>query len=131
MTTVSKYLQTWKIKLTTARTVSAAFHLPNKKAKHDLKIKYNNENLPFCSESKYHGVTLDRSLMYCRHLESLCKKLTSRVALLRRLPGSGWGAGATILQIATLALVHSTRVLRTCLVCSGHIRLIDPAINNA
>jgi len=49
----------------------------------------NNETMPFYSEPKYLGVTLDRSLTYRRHLESLHKKLTSRVALLRRLAGSG------------------------------------------
>jgi len=43
--------------------------------------------------------------MYRRHLESLRKKLTSRVALLRRLAGSGCGARATILRTATRALV--------------------------
>ena len=96
MATVGHYLQTWKLKLTTIKTVAAAFHL-NKEAKRELKVKSNNETLPFCSEPKYLGVTLDRSLTYRRHLESLCKKLTPRVALLRRLVGSGWGAGATTL----------------------------------
>ena len=48
------------------------------------------------------------SLTYRRHLESLHKKLTSRVALLRRLAGSGLGVGATTLRTATLALMHST-----------------------
>jgi len=105
MATVCEYLQTWKLNLSTAKTVSAAFHL-NKEAKRELEVKYNNETLPFCSEPKYLGETLDRSLTHRRHLESLCKKLTSRVALLRRLAGSGWGAGATRLRIATLALVH-------------------------
>jgi len=88
--------------------VSAAFHFNNKEAKRGLKVKYNNETLPICSEPKYLGVTLDRSLMYRRHLELLRKKLTSRVALLRRLAGSGWGAEATTLLIATLILVQST-----------------------
>ena len=108
MTTVGEYLQTWKLKLRTTKTVSAAFHLNNKEAKRELKVKYNNETLPF-SEPQYLGITLDRSLTYRRQLESLRKKLTSRVALLRRLVGSGWGAGATTLRIATLALVHSTQ----------------------
>jgi len=68
--------------------VSAAFHLNNKEAKREMKVNFNKETLPFCSESKYLGVTLDRSLTYRRHLESLRKKkLTSRVALLRRLAG--------------------------------------------
>jgi len=107
MATVSKHLHTWKLKLKTTKTVSAVFHLNNKEAKGELNVNHNNETLVFCSEPKYLGVTLDRSLTYRRHLESLRKKLTSRVALLRRLAGTGWGAGVTSLRTATLALVHS------------------------
>ena len=46
--TAGEYLQTWNLKLTTIKTVSAAFHLNNKEPKRELKVKYNNENLPFC-----------------------------------------------------------------------------------
>ena len=70
--------------------VSAVFHLNNKEAKCELKVNFNNETLPFCSDPKYLGVTLDRSVTYHRQLESLRKKLISRVAILRRLAGSGW-----------------------------------------
>jgi len=109
MATVGKYLQTWKLKLSTTKTVSAAFILNNKETKRELKVKYNNETLSFFSEPNCLGETLDRSLTYRRHLESLRKKLTSRVALLMRLPGSGWGSGTKSLRTAALALVHSTR----------------------
>jgi len=52
--------------------------------------------------------------------------------LLRRLAGSGWGAGATTLRTATLALVHSTAEYCAPVWCrSAHIRLIDPTINDA
>jgi len=75
---------------------------------------------------------LDRSLTYRRQLESLRKKLTSDVALLRRHAGSGWGAGATILRTATLALVRSTAEHCVPVWCrSAHTRLINPAINDA
>jgi len=90
MPTLDEYLQTWTLKLRTTKTVSAAFRLNNKEVKRELKVNYNNEILPFCPDTKYLGVTLNRSLTYCRHLVSLCKKLTSRVALLRRLAGSSW-----------------------------------------
>jgi len=63
----------------------AAFHLYTKKAKREMKVYFNSEPLPFCSETKYLGVRWDRSLTYRLHLESLRKKLTSRVALLRHL----------------------------------------------
>ena len=82
-----------ELKLSIAKTVSAAFHPNNKEAKRELKVNFSNETLPFCSESKYFGVTLDRLFTYHRHLESLCKKLTPCIALLRWLAGSGWGAG--------------------------------------
>jgi len=75
---------------------------------------------------------LDRSLTYRRHLESLRKKLTSRVALLRRLAGSGWSAGATTLRTATIALVHATAEYCAPVWCrSAHTRLIDSTINDA
>jgi len=97
-----------------------------------MKVSFTHETLPFCSEPKYLGVMLDRSLTYRRHLESLRKKLTSRVLLLKRLAGSGWGAGATTLRTATLALVHSTAEYCTPVWCrSAHTCLIDPTINDA
>jgi len=110
--------------------VSAAFYINNKEAKRELKVECNNETLPFCSEPNYLGATLDRSLTYRRHLASFRKKLTSRVALLGRLAGSGWGAGATTLRIATLALMPSTAEYCSPVCCrSAHTRLIEPAIN--
>jgi len=129
MATLGEYLQTWKLKPSTTKVVSAVFHLNNKEAKCKLKVNFNNETLPFFSEPKYLEETLDRSLAYRRHLESLRKKLTSRVAVLRRLAGSGWGAGATTLRTATLALVHSTsEYCAPVWCCSAHTRLIDYAL---
>ena len=40
------------------------------------------------------------------HLEALRKKLTTRVALLKRLAGSGWGA--TLRIAALFDLIYST-----------------------
>jgi len=74
-------------------------------AKHELKVNFNDETLPFFSEHKYLVVTLDRILTYRLHLEQglgsleglvsdriTSQKLTSRVSLLRCLAGSGRGA---------------------------------------
>ena len=70
---------------------------------------YNNGNLLLpCPVPTYHGVKLDRSLPFRHHLEGLSKKLSTRVELLRRLAGSGCGAGAKTLRIYALSLVCST-----------------------
>ena len=74
MSTLSAYLQTWRLKLSHTKTVMAVFHLNNQKAKRELKVYNNGRLLPFCPTSTYLGVKLDRSLMFRHHLVALCKK---------------------------------------------------------
>ena len=83
MTTLSAYLQTWRLKLSNTKTVTTAFHRNNREAKRELNV-YNNGNLlppspiPTCL-----GVKLDRLFTFRHHLEALRKKLSTRIALLR------------------------------------------------
>ena len=74
MTTLSAYLQTWRLKLSHAKTMTTAFHLQNREAKRELKVKNNGKILPFCPVPTYLGVKLDRALTYHHHLEALRKK---------------------------------------------------------
>ena len=132
MSTLSAYLQSWRLKLSHTKTVTAAFHLNNREAKRELKVYNNGRLLPFCPTPTYLGVKLDRSLTFCHHLVALCKKLSSRVTLLRRLMGSGWGDGAEALCIATLSLVYSTAEYCVPVWCrSAYTRLIDSVLNDA
>ena len=120
------------MKLSRTKTVTAAFHLNNREAKRELKVYNNGRLLPFCPTPTYLGVKLDRSLMFRHHLVALRKKLSSRVTLLRRRVGLGWGAGAKTLRIATLSLVYSTAEYCAPVWCrSAHTRLIDSVLNDA
>ena len=132
MATLLAYLQTWRLKLSHTKTVTAVFHLNNREAKRELKVYNNDKLLPVCPTYTYLGVNLDRSLMFCHHLVALRRKLSSRVTLLRRLVGSGWGAGAETLRIATLSLVYSAAEYCAPVWCrSAHTRLIDSVLNDA
>ena len=132
MSTLSAYLQTWRLKLSHTKTVTAAFHLNNQEAKRELKVYNNGRFLPFCPTPTCLGVKLDRSLTFRHHLVALRKKLSSRVTLLRRFVGSGWGAGAKTLRIATLSLVYSTAEYCAPVWCrSAHTRFIDSVLNDA
>ena len=132
MSTLSAYLQTCRLKLSHTKTVTAAFHLNNREARRELKVYNKNRLLPFCPTPTYLGVKLDRSLTFRHHLVALRKKLSTRVTLLRRLVGSGWGAGAKTLRIATLSLVYSTAEYCAPVWCrSAHTRLIDSVLNGA
>ena len=132
MSTLSAYLQTWRLKLSHTKTVTASFHLNNREAKRELKVYNNGRLLPFCPTPTYFGVKLDRSLTFRHHLVALRKKLSLCVTLLRRLVGSGWGAGAKTLRIATLSLVYSTAEYCVPVWCgSAHTRLIHSVLNDA
>ena len=91
MATLLEYLRTWRLKLSHAKMVTAAFYLHNREAKRELKVYANDKLLPFCPISTYLGVKLDRSLTFRNHLETLRKKLATRVMLLRRLADLGMG----------------------------------------
>ena len=132
MSTLSAYLQTWRLKLSHTKTVTAAFHLNNREAKRELKVYNNGRFLPFCPTPTYLGVKLDRSLMFRHHLVALRKKLSSRVTLLRLLVDSGWSGGAKIFRIATLSLVYSTAKYCASVWCRNALtRLIDSVLNGA
>ena len=132
MSTLLTYLQTWRLKLSHTKTVTAAFHLNNREAKRELKVYNNGRLLSFCPTPTYLGVKLDRSLTFCHHLVALRKKLSSRVTLLRQFVDSGWGAGAKTLRIATLSLVYSTAEYCAPVWCrSAHTLFIDSVMNDA
>ena len=73
MSTLSAYLQTWRLKLSHTKTVTTAFHLNNQEAKHELKVYNNSRLLPFCPTPTYLGVKLDRLVMFRHHLVALRK----------------------------------------------------------
>ena len=132
MTTLSAYFQTWRLKLSHTKTVTTAFHLSSREAKRELKVFSGGKLLPYCPDPTYLGVGLDRSLTFRHHLEALRKKLSTRVTLLRRLAGSGWGAEAKTLRTAALSLVYFTAECCAPVWCRGaHSRLIDSVLNDA
>ena len=131
MITLSAYLQTWRLKLSNTKTVMVAFHLSNKESKRELNVYNNGSLLPPCQVPTYLGVNLDRSFTFRHHLEAFRKKLSTQVALLKRLAGSEWGAGAKTLRISALFLVYSTAEYCAPFWCrSTHTRLIDSILND-
>ena len=112
--------------------MSTAFHLNSREAKRELNIIVDGNCLPYYFTPTYFGITLDRTLTYRQHLETLRKKLTSRITLIRRMAGTGWGARATTLRITTLTLVYSTaEYCAPVWSRSAHTHLLDRPINDA
>ena len=68
---ISAYLDQWRLKLSTAKTTTTAFHLNTREANRELNISVNGLLLPYQSHPTYLGVKLDRKLTYRQHLEGL------------------------------------------------------------
>ena len=64
MATMSMYLRKWKVKLSTTKTVSAAFHLNNREASRELNVTVESQNILSCAEPTYLGVKMDRILTF-------------------------------------------------------------------
>ena len=48
--TISLYIQKWKLKLSTAKMVSAALHLNHKEGQHKLSISVKGQAIPYCTK---------------------------------------------------------------------------------
>ena len=88
MTILVDYLRKWLLQLSIGKTVSVAYLLNNRETKRALELFLDNKRLVFQHAPKYIGVRLDRMLNFKQHLEEVAGKVTSRVALIRRLAGT-------------------------------------------
>ena len=132
MTILVDYLQKWCIQLSTGKIVSAAYHLNNREPKQELDVFVDNKRLVFQQAPKYLGVRLDRMLNFKQHLEEVAGKVTSRVAFIRRLAGTTWGASAKTLRISTQALVFpAAEYCAPVWSRSPHVKKVNVAINSS
>ncbi|KAL4119302.1 hypothetical protein QTP88_012127 [Uroleucon formosanum] len=108
LATLGDYFYKWRLKPNPTKTEVCAFHLNNKQAYEELEVVFNGVQVQHSFKPKYLGITLYRSLSFKEHIEKTTKKLHSRINIIQKLAGTGWGADGRTLRTATLALVYST-----------------------
>ena len=125
------FLQTWRLKLNTAKTTSTPFHLNNHEAQRQLNICVHGTTLLHNPHPKYFGVKLDRQITCRQHIEGLRGKVMARNNFIRYLCGSAWGANAKTLRTATLAIVYSSSEYATSVWSrSSHTKTLDVSLND-
>lgn len=127
---MEEYFSTWKLKPNPQKTIVTPFHLNNREARKEVDVFFAGSRLQNESNPKYLGITLDRTLTFKKHLESLRQKAKSRVNILHKLAGTTWGCDAKTLKTAGIGLVYS--VAEYCAPVwfqSSHTNLIDTQLN--
>ena len=71
---LQEYYHQWRLKLNAQKTICSVFHLNNKEADRQLRVKLRGALLPFSSTPTYLGVKLDRSLTFRHHLQNVAGK---------------------------------------------------------
>ena len=133
MGTICQYLNNWRLKLSTTKSVSSIFHLINYMANYRLKVQLDPDNcLSFDPKPTYLGVKLDRSLTFKSHLTKLKSKVSARVALVRRLASTNWGASFSTLRTSAIALAYApAEYCSPTWTQSSHTHGLDVPLNEA
>jgi len=82
LNTLSQWFTNWKIKINESKSSFVTFSL---RPHNCSAISINNINIPYSTEIKYLGLTLDRRLTWSPHLKDKRKNLNSRLHLLKPL----------------------------------------------
>ena len=113
-------------------TQVCAFHLRNREAKRQLRVRWSGTLLEYHPNPVYLGIKLDRIMSYKNHILNTKAKVNTSSNTLRKLTNSKWGCTPHILRISALALCY-TAAEYACPVWSrsAHAKKLDPALNNA
>ena len=104
MTTLSAYLQTWKLKLSHIKTVTGAFYFNNRETKPELKVYNSNRLLPFHPYLSW-GKT-EQIAHVSAPSSGIVKKIIFKCHIAEATGRLRMDAGAKTLRAAALSLVH-------------------------
>ena len=114
------------------KTQLSVFHLKNRAADRQLRVRWYGQWLKHTTKPVYLGVTLDRSLTYKEHVAKTKAKAGARNSILKKLANSRWGTDANTIRTTALALCYSTAEYAAPVWCrSSHAAKIDPVLNAA
>ncbi|XP_030851787.1 uncharacterized protein LOC115928578 [Strongylocentrotus purpuratus] len=131
LASLSEYYRANYLRANPSKTQVCVFHLKNREAKRELKLKWNNVQLNHCEHPVYLGVKLDRTLSFKKHIEKTIGKVESRNAIIGKLVSSHYGADPKTVQSAAVALCMSSAEY-ACPVWSrsAHVKKLDTTLNN-
>ena len=103
MNKVEQWTNDWGLQISEVKTQAIVFFLSTSKEK--IAIKLGDKTL-LQVENPFLGVKLDTRLPWKPHIEDMEKKGIKKLAVLKKLSGTHWGANSKILKIIYMGAVR-------------------------
>ena len=92
---ISKWTLDWGLEINTSKTNSTLFSLST--SKEQIKLRLKGETMPQTDNPTFLGVKLDTRLTWKPQIEKMERSSLQKLALMRKLAGTSWGADSSIL----------------------------------
>ena len=93
---ISSWAQEWFVQINHKKTEATCFSLSPKEEEFSLKV--NGEKVQKQDNPTYLGVKLDRKLTWNPHIADMENKSIKKLAIMRKLAGTKWGANQKVLK---------------------------------
>ena len=103
---ISKWTLEWGLQINTSKTNSTLFSLFT--SKEQIKLRLKDEIVPQTDTPTFLGVKLDTQLTWKPQKEKMERSSLQKLALMRKLAGTSWGADSSILTKVYTATVQPT-----------------------
>ena len=101
---VEQWTNDWGLQIGEVKTQATVFSLSTSKEK--VAIKLGDKTLPQVETPTFLGVKLDIRLSWKPHIEDMEKKGIKKLAVLKKLSGTHWGANSKILKTVYMGAVR-------------------------
>ncbi|UYV75600.1 hypothetical protein LAZ67_13000704 [Cordylochernes scorpioides] len=106
MKNLQKVTQKLKLSININKSEIGLFTINNHLRHWTPNIFLNNSKLQYSDSPRYLGVTLDPTLTFKKHIDTMISKAKNRLKILKKISGLNWGANANILRTTYLALAR-------------------------
>ena len=103
---VHQWTDDWGLQISEVKTQPIVFSLSTSKERTNIKL--GDRTLPQVETPTFLGLKLDSRLSWKPHIESIQAKVIRKLALLKKLPGTHWGANSKILKTVYTGAVRPT-----------------------
>ena len=103
---ISKWTLDWGLEINASKTNSTLFSLST--SKEQIKLRLKGEIVPQKDNPTFLGVKLDTRLTWKPQIEKMARSSLQKLALMRKLAGTFWGADSSILTKVYTATVRPT-----------------------